>query len=317
MTVLVSLQYEPEGRERLEKIAPENEYIYCDSSKITKETVEKADIIIGSVPVQLMPFAKNLKWFQAQMAGVDPYLADGVVSENVIITNVTGAFGLAISEHMVGTVFELFKKLHLYRDNQNHNLWVDRGFVKQIENCVVCVVGLGDIGGLFAKKMKALGAYTIGIKRRESAKPDYVDELYTVEHLDEVLPKADVVALCMPNTAQTRGMFDAERIAKMKTGAVLINVGRGNAVDTEALCDALESEKLGGAALDVTDPEPLPRDHRLWNIENAVITPHISGFFHLRKTYENIIDICTENYRRYVNGEPLVNIINRQTGYVD
>ena len=318
LTVVVALAYEPEGKARLESIAPDNEYIYCPSQNdVTPEIMRKADVIIGNVPPQMMAHAQKLKWFQSQMAGVDAYLSGGIIPENVVITNVTGAFGLAISEHMIGTVFELFKKLHLYRDNQNNRLWLDRGFVRQIEGSCVCVVGIGDIGGLFAKKMKALGAYTIGIKRRESEKPEYVDELYTSEHLDEVLSRADITALCLPNTPQTRGMFDKNRIAKMKDDSILINVGRGNAVDTDALCDALESGKLGGAALDVTDPEPLPREHRLWTLENAIITPHISGFFHLRKTYENIIDICTENYRRYVCGEPLVNVINKETGYVD
>jgi len=101
----------------------------------------------------------------------------------------------------------------------------------------------------------------------------------------------------------------------MKDGATLINVGRGNAVDTEALCDALEDGKLYAAALDVTDPEPLPSDHRMWKIENALITPHISGFFHLRKTYENIVDIFIENLSRFIEGKELENIIDMTTGY--
>ena len=101
----------------------------------------------------------------------------------------------------------------------------------------------------------------------------------------------------------------------MKDGATLINVGRGNAVETEALCDALENGKLYAASLDVTDPEPLPSDHRLWKLENALITPHISGFFHLRKTYENIVDIFIENFSRFLDGKELENIIDMTTGY--
>lgn len=316
LTVLVTLQYESDGRKRLEAKAPENNYIYLPPSEVTPETVSQADIIIGNVPVDTIVHAKRLRWFQSQMAGVDPYLKDGVIPENVIITNVTGAFGAAVSEHMVGTVFELYKKLHYYRDNQNKCEWLDRGFVREVEGSTVCVIGLGDIGGAFAKKMKALGCYTIGIKRRRSEKPDYIDELYTMEMLDSVIGRADITALALPDTVETRGLFSRERIGRIKNGSVLINVGRGNAVDTEALCDALDNGQLYGASLDVFENEPLPASHRLWKTENAVITPHISGFFHMRRTYDTIIDICTENYGRFVSGKDLMNIIDKKQGYV-
>jgi len=313
--VIVVVPFEEESRKRLESVCENNEYVYKRPDEVTAEDLSDADAVIGNVPAPLMKHAKKLEWFQSQMAGVDPYIVKGVIPENVVITNVTGAFGLAISEHMVGCVFELYKKLHLYRDNQNKSLWKDMGGVKQIEGQTVLVLGLGDIGKCFARKMKALGAYTIGLKRRKSVKPDYIDELYLQDSLDEVLPRADIVALCMPDTPETRGMMSARRIAEMKEGSVLINIGRGSAVDTEALCDALESGRLYGAALDVFEKEPLPPDHRLWSIPNAVITPHISGFFHLRRTYENIIDICIRNYENYVNGRPFFNIIDRNTGY--
>ncbi len=313
--IIVAVPLENEGKRRLEAVCPQNEYVYTSAATVTAADVADADAVIGNIPADVIKCAGGLEWFQSQMAGVDPYLKEGVISEKTVITNVTGAFGLAISEHMVGCVFELYKKLHLYRDNQNVSLWKDMGEVKQIEGQTVLTVGLGNIGGCFAKKMKALGAYTIAVKRRMSEKPDYIDELYLSDMLDSVLPRADIVALCMPDTPQTRGMFSADRISEMKNGSVLINIGRGSAVDTQALADALESGKLYGAALDVFEKEPLPSAHRLWKIPNAVITPHISGFFHLRKTYENIIDICIRNYENYVYGRPFFNVIDRETGY--
>lgn len=290
------------------------EILYKTVETVTAEDISDADAILGNVPPMLLKEAKNLKWLQSSMAGVDSYLG-GVLPEGVKLTNVTGAFGLAISEHMVATVFTLYKKLHLYRDNQNKSLWLDRGQVKQIEGATVLTVGLGDIGGSFAKKMKALGAYTIGVRRKDTSKPEYIDELILQADLDSVLPRADIVALALPNTSETKGLFNRERIYNMKDGATLINVGRGNAVDTEALCDALEDGKLYAASLDVTDPEPLPSDHRMWKLENALITPHISGFFHLRKTYENIVDIFIENFSRFLAGKELENIIDMTTGY--
>ncbi len=290
------------------------EILYKTVETVTAEDISDADAILGNVPPMLLKEAKNLKWLQSSMAGVDSYLG-GVLPEGVKLTNVTGAFGLAISEHMVATVFTLYKKLHLYRDNQNKSHWLDRGQVKQIEGATVLTVGLGDIGGNFAKKMKDLGAYTIGVRRKDTSKPEYIDELILQADLDSVLPRADIVALALPNTAETKGLFNRERIYNMKDGATLINVGRGNAVDTEALCDALEDGKLYAASLDVTDPEPLPSDHRMWKLENALITPHISGFFHLRKTYENIVDIFIENFSRFLAGKELENIIDMTTGY--
>ena len=136
-----------------------------------------------------------------------------------------------------------------------------------------------------------------------------------LEDLDQLLPQADVVAVTLPGTEATRGLINKERLAKMKEGAVLLNVGRGFIVDTEALCDALESGHLSGAGVDVTDPEPLPSDHRLWKIPTAVITPHVSGFYHLRETHERIVEIFAENLEHFRNGEPLRNQVDFSTGY--
>lgn len=277
--------------------------------------LKKANIVLGNPPVDMLEQMPDLEWIQLSMAGTEPYSRTGVLRDGIILTNATGAFGLAISEHMVAAVTMLYKKLHLYRDNQLQSKWLDRGSVKQIEGSTVLVVGLGDIGSNFAKRMKALGCNIIGIRRTGTDKPEYVDELYLFDKLDDVLPRADVVALSLPNTPQTAGLFSRERIGNMKDDSLIINVGRGNAIDTEALCDMLENGKLYGAALDVTDPEPLPENHRLWKLENVLITPHISGYYHLRKTYTNIIDICIKNTHRYLNGEKLINIVDFQTGY--
>lgn len=315
MKIVILLSLEEYAIKKIEELTKDRcKVVYKTVETVAAVDISDADAVLGNLPPRLLKDAKKLKWLQSSMAGTDVYLG-GVLPEGVKLTNVTGAFGLAISEHMVATVFALYKKLHLYRDNQNKSQWLDRGSVKQIEGSTVLTVGLGDIGGNFAKKMKALGAYTIGVRRKDTSKPEYIDELVLQNDLDKVLPRADIVALALPNTAETKGLFNRERIYNMKDGATLINVGRGNAVDTEALCDALEDGKLYAASLDVTDPEPLPADHRMWKIENALITPHISGFFHLRKTYENIVDIFIENLSRFLDGKELENIIDMTTGY--
>jgi len=310
--ISVIVPFEDEYKAKLAEITGED---YKITYGTDKEALSKANIVLGNPPADMFDNMPGLEWIQLSMAGTEPYSRHGVLRDGVILTNVTGAFGLAISEHMVAAVTMLYKKLHLYRDNQSQSKWLDRGDVKQIEGSTVLVVGLGDIGCNFAKRMKALGCDTIGIRRAGTDKPDYVDELYLFDKLDEILPRADIVALSLPNTPQTAGLFSRDRIAMMKNHSTILNVGRGAAIDTEALCDALESGKLYAAALDVTNPEPLPSDHRLWKIKNVLITPHISGHFHLRKTYENIVGICMENTKRYLNGEELLNIIDFQTGY--
>ena len=312
MRVLVVVEVSDKHRAWLETAAPEAEFIYKPNT--SRADVEQADVILGNpAPCDIHPTDK-LQWIQTQSAGVDGYL-DGCLPDKAVLTNATGAYGLAISEYMLAVWLELLKKLHTYRDVQRGSLWKDLGQVKSIWNSTVLVLGLGDIGGEFAKRAKALGAKVIGVRRTGTDKPDFVDELIHTADLDAYLPQADCVVITLPGTKETKGMFDAARIAKMKDGAFLLNVGRGYIVDSDALCAALESGKLQGAAVDVTDPEPLPAEHPLWKQENAVITPHVSGGFHLEETHDRIIRIMAENLKAFCAGQPLRNVVDFSTGY--
>ena len=282
---------------------------------VTQEDVDWAQVILGNVPAAMLHGSPALEWLQTNSAGVEPYIQPGVLAGDTLLTNATGAYGLAIAEHMLGMLLELFKKLELYRDAQKSGAWQSQGAVKAVYGSTVLVLGMGDIGGEFAARCKALGAKVIGVRRSPRPCPEYADEVHLLEDLDSLLPQADVVAIALPGTDATRGLMSRERLAKMKEGAVLLNVGRGFIVDTEALCDALERGHLSGAGVDVTDPEPLPPIHRLWNIPTAVVTPHISGFYHLRETHERIVGIFLENLRHFQAGEPLRNLVDFATGY--
>jgi len=317
LNITVLMPFEVQYREQFTKAAGDAVIRWYDAPADCPECdLLDADVVIGNPPADLLPRMTRLKWIQLRMAGTEPYSKPGVLDDSILLTNATGAFGHAISEHMVAATLTLMKKLHLYRDNQNRSQWLDRGTVPSITKSTVLVVGMGDIGGEYAKRMKALGAYVIGVRRADTNKPDYVDELHLTEKLDELIPRADIIALALPNTPATAKIINAERLALLKDGAYIINVGRGNAIDTEALCDCALSGRLGGAALDVTDPEPLPSDHRMWGIENILITPHVSGFFHMRETYENMVGIMIENVRRFASGDmALENIIDKSTGY--
>ncbi len=282
---------------------------------VTQEDVDWAQVILGNVPAAMLHGSPALEWLQTNSAGVESYIQPGVLAGDTLLTNATGAYGLAIAEHMLGMLLELFKKLELYRDAQKSGAWQSQGAVKAVYGSTVLVLGMGDIGGEFAARCKALGAKVIGVRRSPRPCPEYADEVHLLEDLDSLLPQADVVAITLPGTDATRGLMSRERLAKMKEDAVLLNVGRGFIVDTEALCDALERGHLSGAGVDVTDPEPLPPTHRLWNIPTAVVTPHISGFYHLRETHERIVGIFLENLRHFQAGEPLRNLVDFATGY--
>ena len=325
---LVTIPTEERHRNLLQQAAPGWEFrfrgtdtLVCAPQEalpgqpVTQEDVDWAQVILGNVPAAMLHGSPALEWLQTNSAGVEPYIQPGVLAGDTLLTNATGAYGLAIAEHMLGMLLELFKKLELYRDAQKSGAWQSQGAVKAVYGSTVLVLGMGDIGGEFAARCKALGAKVIGVRRSPRPCPEYADEVHLLEDLDSLLPQADVVAVTLPGTDATRGLMSRERLAKMKEGAVLLNVGRGFIVDTEALCDALERGHLSGAGVDVTDPEPLPPTHRLWNIPTAVVTPHISGFYHLRETHEHIVGIFLENLRHFQAGEPLRNLVDFATGY--
>ena len=310
--ILVVLPVSEGQKEKLEEYADKSCFTY---TSYKKATVKEADIIIGNIDPDLLEYAEHLEWLQLNSAGADAYVKRGVLPENVMLTNATGAYGPGVAEHMLAVLFSLQKKLHLYRDNQNQCEWYDEGEVMSLRGGCALIVGLGDIGLYFARLLRNFGYRIIGIKRRPGQVPQGVDELYTMDHLDELLPEADVVFSILPETKVTKNLFNARRFREMKNSAIFLNAGRGSAVNTEDLCQALIAGEIYGAGLDVTDPEPLPSQHKLWNMQNVVITPHISGDFHHPATLYRIVDIVAGNLKRYCAGEPLINIVDRETGY--
>ena len=216
---------------------------------------------------------------------------------------------------MIGSLLCIMKKLHLYGADQSKHVWNDYGNVASIYGSKTLVVGFGDIGSEFAVRMHALGSQVTGIRRNKTEKPDYLEALYQMDAFYECLKTADIVVTCLPGTKETYHIFDKKAFAQMKEGAFFLNVGRGSAVDSNALADALNSGHLAGASVDVTEPEPLPSDHPLWDAKNLLITPHISGNYHLKETHERIVRIAADNLDRFMRGEKLRNVVDFATGY--
>lgn len=307
----------PERRVRIDASAQKLgfEVHWVENGKVTAEDVQDCEIFFGMLPPELLRQAKSLKWLQCSFAGVDRYADQAQYAENIAITNASGAYGITISEHMVVTLLMLMRRMPEYHEMQKKREWYCVGQIKSVMNSVITVVGVGDIGSNFAKRVLPMGAFVRGVRRTEGPKPDFVDEIYTVDRLDEAITGADVVALCLPGTGETRRLFDRERMLKMKPGAILMNVGRGNAVDLFALDELLRSGHLGGAAIDVTEPEPLPPEHPLWTAPHALITPHISGNTSLPLTCDIIVDIFLDNLERYSKGQALQHLVNLKMGY--
>jgi len=281
------------------------------------EEIIDCEIVFGYMVPELLPQAKNLKWFHASFAGVDSLINEKVnFPEDVILTNSSGTYGIGMSEYLLTTLLMLFRKNMGYAKLQFSNTWKSLGHVKAVYGSTVCVVGLGDIGENFAKRCKALGASVTGVARnKRSELPENVDKMYTIDELDEAIKDADVVALCLPGTAETIGLFDHSRMMKMKEGAIILNVGRGSAIDTSALIELLESGQIGGAGLDVTDPEPLPSTSKLWQMENVIITPHISGGQNLDLTNNLIAEKFTTYLKDYLEGRPFQRVVDKKNGY--
>ena len=309
LKILVSLPVNEEQKKRIAAAAGDANVIFASQEEATDDMIAKAQVIFGNLPAARLRGAKQLEWLQLNSAGADAYTQPGALPAYVKLTNAVGAYGLAVSEHMLALLFAMNRRLMEYDKNQQACLWKAMGQVKSVEGSVILVLGLGNIGGDFARKVKALGAYTIGVRRNAGDCPDYVDEMHPLSKLDELLPRADAVAIALPLTEETRGLMNEERLLLMKKDALLINVGRGPIVDTGALLRVMGAGQLGGAALDVTDPEPLPADHPLWQQERVIITPHVAGSFYLPETKNRVISVFLENLKRYRMGEPLKNTV--------
>ena len=299
--------------EKIQAVLPNAEIIISTYNDTTAEDIKGVDVIFGNVQPILLEAPNNIKWIQLGSAGADEYV--NAVKNGMLITNATGGYGETISEHILGMLLMLQKKFHIYYDSMKDGVWMRRGEVLGIRGSTTLVVGMGDIGGKFAEKMKMLGAYVIGVRRSDMRKPEWCDELYTIDHLDELLPRADSVVLVLPQSKETVGIMNKSKFDLMKEKSIFINVGRGSAVVQEDLIDALNNGKIWGAALDVATPEPLPNEHPLWSTKNLLITPHSSGGFSLPKNTDDILEIFFENLKRWSNDEMLLNIVDPETGY--
>ncbi|MBR3393919.1 MAG: D-2-hydroxyacid dehydrogenase [Firmicutes bacterium] len=291
---------------------------YFHSAEEVEKGIADCEILYGYFPAGLIKKAENLVWLHAASAGVDVLLSDDVYAhpDKVVLTHSNGSYGITISEYMVMMILMLMRRQIEYNHLQIERTWKNVGQIRSIYGSRVVIVGTGDIGTNLARRLKAMGASkVIGLRRTLKAADPAFDTIGTLEHLEEALQGADVLALCVPATSETNGLLSREIIAKMDPKTFVVNVGRGSAIDQEALTEALKEGRLAGAALDVFTPEPLPKDDPLYDLPNVILTPHVAGNMSLSYTSDLNVDIFCRNLERYFNGEELHHVVDRKLGY--
>jgi len=311
-------QTRPDAIAWLREVAGGAELIAAESDDEAALLLEGADVYLGICNGIILEHSASVRWLQNYSAGVDRCVKPPLVhARDFLLTNMQRIYGPGIAEHVIGLTYMLTRKLHVFHDRQRENKWdrkaVERTSMWELQGRTLLVVGLGGIGTQVAKRASALGMRVIATRNSARTGPSYVDYVGLSDELHTLAAGADVVVNCTPLTPATTGLFDKAFFAAMKPGAYFINVGRGKSVVTADLVAALNSGRIGGAGLDVQDPEPLPPDHPLWTSRNVIITPHVSAGSD--EQMQRFWLLVRENLRRYVNGERMLNVVDIKRGY--
>lgn len=292
------------------------------SSDEVMRAIPKADAYLGfGIPRPLFLAGRRLRWVHSAAAGVGNALYPEMRASDVVLTNSAGVHAIPIAEYIVAGVLYLFRGFDVAVDQQRRAEWNKRPFVgedsplREVCGSRLVVVGTGGIGSEAAVRLAALGARCVGVRRRVSlGKPPGFDRVIGYAELEAELPDADAVVLAAPLTSETRDILSATRLDRLPRRSIIINVARGALIDEAAMIDRLRHGRLRGAVLDVFLDEPLASDSPLWQLRNVLVTPHVSpvspGRFWMRE-----LDLFLDNWRRFVRGEPMRNVVDKLAGY--
>ncbi len=277
-----------------------------------------ADAIVGwRLTSEQLANSPELQWLQTTSAGVERVITPQMIERGIVITNASGVHSVSISEHLMAMMLSFARRFPLLMRNQQEHIWRDenlRDQVFELYGQTLMVLGVGDIGIALGDRAAAFGMHVVGVRRRtDLPAPGSFASIVSTGDLESHISEADHVAICLPLTEETRGLVSASVIDAMRPGAYVYNIGRGAIIDQLAMVRALQDGRLGGAGLDVTDPEPLPADSPLWDMPNVLITGHTSGSSPVY--WERASEIVLDNVRRWQSGEPLTNIVDTAHGY--
>lgn len=307
----------PDYKEWLQSAVGDTELVFIKSNEELELEKEDADVYLGFCQ-HVDEGMEALRWVQNYYVGVDRCANNQkLLNDKVLLTNTSAIPGPGMAEHTIAMMLMLTKKMYIFYNQQQKQVWkrLDSPSkqVMEVGGKTMLVVGLGGIGRQIAKRAHGLGMTVKGIRNSSRKGPDYVEYVGLPDELTKLAAEADVVVNITPLTKSTTGLFDQAFFHNMKPSAYFINMGRGKSVITKDLLAALQKGEIAGAAIDVTDPEPLPADHPLWKAPNIVITPHNSA--PSDQMLERFWVLVRENLRRYVAGEKMLNVVNLKRGY--
>ena len=307
-------------RERLQEAFPHFRFVQLESYERVPAEVGDAEVFVGwRLEPQDFGNARKLKWIHSPTAAVHQLMFPELVASCVVVTSSTGVHGPVVAEHAITVLLALAKRLpqivryQAKKQWSQGQLWREHPRTREVAGATVAVIGMGHIGREFTSRAKALGMRVLAVREDPAKGKEGADAVFGSTQIEEVLPQADYVLLCPPVTTATERLINRDRLEKMKPDAYLINVARGNLVDEPALLEALRERRIGGAALDVFDAEPLPESSPFWSLDNLLITPHTAAV--TEKLWERHFQLIAENLKRYLSGRPLLNQVDKKRGY--
>jgi len=308
----------PDAVPALRMAAPGVELLLATDAQQAVQLVEDADAVLGLCSAEILAAGPGIRWIQSFSAGVERCVMIPALRERgILLTNMQRVAGPVMAEHVLAMMLAHARGLHFYIPERMAARWTRElpapGRMMTLEGKTVLVAGLGGIGVEVARRAHALGMRVVATRASGREGPDFVSYVGLPDELHKLAPEADFVVNTVPLTPATTRMFDAKFFAAVKPGAFFVNVGRGQSVVQDELIAALRSGRLGGAGLDVTDPEPLPADSPLWQMPNVILTPHVSAQSDIDDSVR--MAIAVENLRRYVAGEKMLSVVDVAKGY--
>jgi len=309
----------PEMLKELAVSAPNVRIVSTRGVDVAKE-IEDADAVVGvRLTPELFKHARQLKWLHISSAGVETHgrsigLFPELIASDVVVTNAKNVYGPQIADHAFAFLLALTRKLNVTIPKQHLEEWpAGREGMFELNGKTAVIIGVGGIGSQIAQRAHGFGMKVIGVDIRDIPPSNMVQRVVPPDMLNSVLPEADVVFVSVPHTAKSEGMMGARQFDLMKKGSYFIAMSRGKIYDHGALVKAIDSQRLAGVGLDVTDPEPLPKGDPLWKFPNVIITPHVSGGSDNLEA--RLYNLVKENIRRFGAGQPLLNVVNKKEGF--
>lgn len=307
--------------ERLAEEFPELSIVQRSSYEGVEYHLRDSEIIFTlSLRPEQFALCQKLRWIQTPTAAVHQFQFPKLIESDVVLTNSTEVHGPVVAEHVIALIFALAKKIPQAAIQQQKRVWGQEAMwnpsphIREIAGATVGLIGVGSIGRRVAQMASALGMRVIAMREHvEKGNPEGVETVFSTSQIDDLLRQTDYVVVAAPLTPATENLINADRLAAMKPEACLINVGRGPQVNEQALLEALRGRRIGGAALDVFDREPLPADSPLWELDNLLITPHTAGL--TEKLWHRHYEHLSSNLRRYLAHEPLRYVVDKRKGY--